>query len=88
MVLGSGKSLRLCTFAPLRWFICIFLVERSPEPELGFFPGDGGARVGLQVPETLLDKSVFRIRQCAPSASYSPRSVRGKEIPSRIRDNA
>ena len=34
----------------------MFLIGRSPQPDLGFFPGDGGVRLGLQVPETLLDK--------------------------------
>src|ERR1035437_4300900 len=36
-------------------------LERSHEPKPGFFPGDGGVRVGLQAPETLLDKSFSRI---------------------------
>src|ERR1017187_6689854 len=38
-------------------------LERSHEPELGFFSGDGGVRVGLQFPEELLDRSFSRIGQ-------------------------
>ena len=38
-------------------------LERSHEPEPGFFPGDGGVRVGLQFPEELLDRSFSRIGQ-------------------------
>ena len=41
----------------------MFLIERSPEPELGFFPGDGGVRVCPQVTETLLDERFPRIGQ-------------------------
>jgi hypothetical protein len=39
--------------------IAFFQLERSPAPEPGFFPGDESVRVGLQVPEALLDKSFF-----------------------------
>jgi hypothetical protein len=39
------------------------LLEWSCEPNLGFFPGDGSVRVGLQVPETPIDKGFFRIGQ-------------------------
>ena len=38
-------------------------LERSHEPDLGFLPGDGGVRVGLQVPKVLLDESLLRLRQ-------------------------
>jgi len=38
-------------------------LERSQEPELGFFPGYGGVRVGLEVPEALLDESFPHIGQ-------------------------
>jgi hypothetical protein len=38
------KSLRLGTFAPLRCRNCLSQVERSQDPEPGFFPGDGGVR--------------------------------------------
>ena len=36
-------------------------LERSHEPKLGFFPRDGGVRVGLEVPEALLANSAFHI---------------------------
>jgi hypothetical protein len=48
--------LRLGTFAPSRSRNCLFQVERRHEPELGFSAGDGGVRVGLQFPQTLLDE--------------------------------
>jgi len=51
------KSLRLGTFAPLRCRNGLSQVERSHEPEPGFFPGDGGVQVGLQVPEARFDES-------------------------------
>ena len=35
-------------------------LEGNHEPELGFFPVDGGVRVGIQFPETLLGESFFR----------------------------
>ena len=38
-------------------------LERSQAPEPGYLPEEGGVRVGLQIPETLLDMSFFRIGQ-------------------------
>jgi hypothetical protein len=55
--------LRLGTFAPSRCRNCLFQVERRHEPELGFFAGDGGVRVGLQFPQTLLDEGFSPIGQ-------------------------
>ena len=40
--------MRLGTFAPLRWRNGLSRVEWGREPELGFFPVDGGVRVGLE----------------------------------------
>jgi hypothetical protein len=38
-------------------------LERSHEPELALFREDAGVQVGFQIPETLLDQSVFCIGQ-------------------------
>ncbi len=63
-VLGEAaqepKSLRLGTFAPLRCCNGLSQVERSHEPELGLFPGDGGLRVGLRVTKTFIPAG-FRV---------------------------
>lgn len=49
------------------------LRERSHKGELGFFPGDGGVRVGLQVPEDwsgLLCEARFRDWKLGPAAPH------------------
>jgi hypothetical protein len=46
-------------------------LEQSHEPELGCFTADGGVRVGLQVAETLFDKS-FSASVSASLTSSTP----------------
>ena len=61
-----GRAFQIETFPPTRQRGADpdgSALERSHEPGLGFFPRDGGVRVGFQVPETLLDKRLSRISQ-------------------------